>query len=206
MFDIICVTSRTLCCEEFLNRLEKIAAARPAGIILREKDLTETAYRQLAQQVLALCQSARVPCILHGFVHTAIALKAGAIHVPLPVLRSMTAAQKRCFRILGASCHSTEEALEAQALGCTYITAGHIFQTGCKHGLPGRGPGFLQDICSSVSVPVYAIGGINSENLCAVRQSGARGACIMSSLMQCPDPGKYLQTLVKAGEQCEIQP
>ena len=31
-----------------------------------------------------------------------------------------------------------EEAKEAQDLGCTYITAGHIFLTDCKKGLPGR--------------------------------------------------------------------
>ena len=78
-----------------------------------------------------------------------------------------------------------EEAKEAERLGCTYITAGHIFLTDCKKGLPGRGLTFLQNICENVSIPVYAIGGISNENINDVRQTGAAGACIMSGFMKC---------------------
>ena len=53
MSDILCVTSRALCGEEFLTRLDRIAAARPAGILLREKDLSEGDYEALARQALA---------------------------------------------------------------------------------------------------------------------------------------------------------
>ena len=52
MSDIICVTHRQLCREDFLERVEKIAAARPRGLILREKDLPEEEYRALARRVL----------------------------------------------------------------------------------------------------------------------------------------------------------
>ena len=38
MSDILCVTNRSLCKEDFLARVEKIAANHPKGIILREKD------------------------------------------------------------------------------------------------------------------------------------------------------------------------
>ena len=48
MSDILCVTSRSLCREDFLTRLERIAAAGPAGVILREKDLPPEDYRALA--------------------------------------------------------------------------------------------------------------------------------------------------------------
>ena len=47
MFEILCVTSRALCREDFLTRLERLAAARPAGIILREKDRREKMVRAL---------------------------------------------------------------------------------------------------------------------------------------------------------------
>lgn len=187
MSDILCVTSRALCADDFLGRIGRIAAARPAGILLREKDLPEGEYQALAEQVLQICGRHRVPCILHTFADAAIELRAGALHVPLPVLREMTAAQKGRFTTLGASCHSVEDALEAQRLGCTYLTAGHIFDTACKKGLPGRGLEFLKAVCESVSLPVYAIGGISAENIAAVRRAGARGACVMSALMECAD-------------------
>ena len=54
MSDILCVTNRALCAEDFLLRVEKIAAARPGGIILREKDLSEGEYKALARQVMAM--------------------------------------------------------------------------------------------------------------------------------------------------------
>lgn len=40
-FPILCVTDRTLCAPRFLAQVEAIAAACPAGLILREKNLPE---------------------------------------------------------------------------------------------------------------------------------------------------------------------
>lgn len=197
MSDILCVTDRSLCREDFLTRVEKLAAARPAGIILREKDLTEAEYRCLAREVLALCRAHGVPCILHSFVQAALALGGKEIHLPLPVLRGLQKEEKARFTVLGASCHSLEEALEAQALGCTYITAGHIFATDCKAGLPGRGLNFLREVCQTVSIPVYAIGGIGPENVGAVRATGAAGACVMSGAMRCEPVKDYFDQLEK---------
>lgn len=193
MSEILCVTNRSLCTENFLDRIEKIARARPAGIILREKDLTAEEYRLLARQVVKICRKYQIPCILHSFTEIAGELSCDAFHGPLHVLRTLSRQQLQQFRTLGASCHSVEEALEAQALGCTYITAGHIFETDCKKGLTGRGLDFLHSVCKSVSIPVYAIGGISSRNFALVRHSGATGACVMSGLMQCENVQNYLR-------------
>ena len=187
MSDILCVTNRKLCQEDFLARIEKIAACHPAGIILREKDMSPEEYETLAMAVMEICNRYGVKCILHSFSMTAISLHADAIHLPLPLLRALSQEQKAHFRILGASCHSVEEALEAQALGCTYITAGHVFETDCKKGLPGRGLEFLQKVCAAVDIPVYGIGGIDADNVAKIRDAGASGACLMSSLMLSED-------------------
>lgn len=195
MFDILCVTNRRLCREDFLVRIEKIAAARPAGVILREKDLTEDEYRELAAKVLQICEKHRTLCILHSFADAAAELKGKALHMPLPALRCLSASDRARFPILGASCHSTEDAAWAESLGCTYITAGHIFDTACKKGTAGRGLAFLQDLCERVSIPVYAIGGIAPENINAVRTAGARGACVMSGPMTWEDAGEGLGKL-----------
>ena len=88
-----------------------------------------------------------------------------------------------------------EEALEAQALGCTYITAGHVFETDCKKGLPGRGLEFLRNVCSAVDIPVYGIGGIDADNIALVRNAGATGACLMSSLMVTGDVEGLLKSM-----------
>ena len=185
--DILCVTNRKLCREDFLARIERIAVCHPAGIILREKDMKPEDYKELAAAVMEICEHYGVKCILHSFPDVAISLHADAIHLPLHLLRELSQEQKTHFEVLGASCHSVEDALEAQALGCTYITAGHVFETDCKKGLPGRGLDFLRNVCAAVDIPVYGIGGIDADNIALVRDTGASGACLMSSLMMSED-------------------
>lgn len=192
MSDILCVTNRLLCGGDFLKQMERIAEARPAGIILREKDLSEEEYTVLAAQVMNICRRAGVPCILHSFPAAARKLHAEAIHLPLDLFLAMDEGEKASFRVIGVSCHSAEEAETAEKHGATYISAGHIFDTDCKRGVPGRGLAFLETTCKAVSVPVYAIGGISPENIDAVRAAGAAGACVMSGLMRCEDPESYL--------------
>lgn len=197
MSDILCVTNRALCKEHFLERIEKLAKAQPAGILLREKDLSEEEYRALAGDVMEICKRNHVLCILHNFVNTAKELNCPALHLPLHMLCTLPESEKADFRILGASCHSPADAVLAERLGCTYITAGHVFATDCKKGVPGRGLGFLKRVCESVSIPVYAIGGINAANVAEVRKQKAAGACIMSGAMVCEDAEKYLLAFQK---------
>ena len=189
----MCVTNRLLCREDFLSRIEKLAEARPKGIILREKDLSADEYKSLAQAVSEICERYGTICILHSFAEIAEELCVKNLHLPLHLLRELPKNKRSSFTVLGASCHSAEEAKEAEALGCTYITAGHVFDTDCKKGLPGRGLEFLKQVCGSVSLPVYAIGGINAENARQVISAGAKGVCVMSGAMVCDDPKEYLE-------------
>lgn len=192
MSDIICVTNRKLCSGDLLTQIARLAKAAPRAIILREKDMPEEEYRELAGKALAICENAGVSLILHSFTDTAISLGCYDIHLPLPMLRGLTEEKKKSFLRLGTSVHSIEEAKEAQELGCTYITAGHVFETDCKRGLPGRGLVFLKNVCDSTELPVYAIGGITPDNIKSVRACGVAGACIMSSAMICREASELL--------------
>lgn len=194
MSKLICVTSRALCPSPFLPRLEDIARSGAGAILLREKDLSPKEYASLARPVLALCRRAGIPCILHGHPKAALALGADALHLPMPALRGLDREVRARFSLLGASCHSLEEAQEALTLGCTYLTLGHIFPTGCKPGVPPRGVELLRQVCRAVPLPVYAIGGISPELFPAVLQAGAAGACVMSGPMTCPDVRAYIQS------------
>lgn len=194
------MTNRKLVRGDFLERLKEIARQRPAGILLREKDLTPEEYRKLAREVQSICKKAGVPCILHSFTGVAEELEADALHLPLPLLRKLPGEDRGRFRQLGASCHSISEAREAQSLGCTYITAGHIFDTDCKRGLPGRGLDFLREVCGAVTIPVYAIGGIEPKRMAEIFAAGAAGACVMSGPMVCEDVGTYFADFAGAGK------
>lgn len=195
MFNLLSFTSRTLCKEGFLARIGAICAAGIDGIILREKDLPELKYRSLAADVLQICREKGTLCALHTYVTAAKSLHAEALHLPLHAFLALGEKEKRVFPTIGVSCHSLDDVVAAQEGGCSYVTLGHIFATDCKRGLPGRGLAFLDEVCRRANVPVYAIGGINRDNIARVRDTGASGACIMSGLMTCPDPAAYLEEL-----------
>ena len=182
--DIIAVTNRHLCQRPFLEQIERVCSVHPKALILREKDLSEEAYEALAREVLALCNAHQVPCILHFFPEVAKKLQVDSIHLPLWKLQEYTS-ELTGFSQIGTSTHSPKEALKAQQLGATYVTAGHIYTTDCKKGLPPRGIDFLQNVCNAVTIPVYAIGGIklNDSQVNEVKSRGASGVCIMSGMM-----------------------
>lgn len=203
MNDILCVTNRKLCGENFLGQIEKIAALKPGGIIVREKDLPEKEYTELAECVQKICRKHKVMCILHTYINAAAALKTNSIHMPLPDLRLLSHADRKRFHVLGASCHSEEEAVEAEKLGCTYITCGHIFESECKKGIAPKGIGLLKDVCRSVKLPVYAIGGINAGNIHEVVSAGAKGACVMSGAMTSDNLEEYFSSLKSENKDLE---
>lgn len=194
MCNIIVFTNKSLCKEDFLLRIEKLAKSNPKAIVFREKTLSENEYEDLAKKVIEICKKHDTKCILHNYHSVAKKLNHSALHLPLHILETLSEEERSNYKILGASCHSVEDAKKAEKLGCTYITAGHIFETDCKKGLPARGLDFLKSVCNSVSIPVYAIGGISADNYSKVINAGAKGACVMSGAMTCENPSIYLNT------------
>ena len=180
----ICITNRHLVTGDFLEQLRYVAGLHPGKIILREKDLLQEQYEILAEKVLKVCRQEKVSCVLHYYPESAKKLGVRAIHLPMPLLRSLDDRDKEYFDEIGASTHSVEEAVEAQKLGATYITAGHVFATDCKKGVPPRGTYFLRQVCESVKIPVYALGGICDENQQMCMDAGAAGVCRMSDFMR----------------------
>lgn len=178
-----------MCQEDFLVRIERLAAGGADRIILREKDLFIDEYRRLAEAVLTVCAPYRTECILHSFAE----MDCPKIHLPLTAMRCHP--RKSDWQTVGVSVHSAEEACEAKAWGADYLVAGHIFATDCKQGLAERGSEFLAEVCRSVRIPVHAIGGITEENVPLLSDTGAAGICIMSSAMRANDPERLLKRL-----------
>ena len=169
-----------------IERLAKLTELRPQSVILRAKSLDKAAYRTLALQAQQSCKVTGIPLILHSDWQLAHDLGISKLHLPLALLRQMPACKRTHFTWLSTSVHSVEEAIEAQALSATVLIAGHIYTTQCKAGLAPRGLGFLQSVCSAVSLPVYSIGGISFDAAqhAELQANGARGACVMSAYMR----------------------
>lgn len=186
---LIAVTDSASCprpLAEQIERLTKLTELRPQAVILRAKSLDKAAYRTLALQAQQSCEPAGIPLILHSDWQLARELGISMLHLPLALLRQISEYERAYFTWLSTSVHSVGEAQEAQALGATVLIAGHIYTTQCKASLAPRGLGFLQSVCSAVSLPVYAIGGIDfdAEQHAELQANGARGACVMSAYMR----------------------
>lgn len=186
---LIAVTDSASCprpLPEQIERLTKLTKLRPQAVILRAKFLDKAAYRTLALQAQQSCEAAGIALILHSDWQLARKLGIQNLHLPLALLRQLPACERTHFSWLSTSVHSVGEAQEAQALGATVLIAGHIYTTQCKAGLASRGLGFLQAVCSTVSLPVYAIGGIgfDAAQHAELQANGVRGACVMSAYMK----------------------
>lgn len=185
---LIVVTNRQLCQEDFLQQITKVVALKPAGLILREKDLAEAEYSILAKAVLEICQSASVPMILHSHLELAEDLECQGVHLPyacfMENLEQVHKLQAEKKLVISISCHSKEEATTAASNGADQIVLGTIFATDCKPGKIGAGLEFLREVCDACPIPVYAIGGVNSERLPDVLKAGAVGGCMMSGFMK----------------------
>ena len=195
------ISNRKLCENENLEKqIEKIFSAYERKIILknfdivaltlREKDLNKNEYLKLIEKIYPICQKYKINLILHQNYDLNLDEKYNieGIHLSYSIFKSLNQNIKaeliKKYKRIGVSVHSLNEAKEVESLRASYVIAGHIFETDCKKGLEPRGLKFIEDLSSALSIPIFAIGGIDEKNSLSVINSGAFGLCIMSTLMK----------------------
>ncbi len=183
-FKKICITNRHLCSGDFIDRINAILQTDVDMLILREKDLTENEYIRLADRVIALCNKYNKECILHSYVCAAKELGHKKIHLTMHDFLNLSDSDRKFFEKIGVSTHSVKEAIAAWEFGASYITASHIYQTDCKKNLIPRGIAYLKEAAKAVDIDVYALGGINHNNMNECINAGASGICMMSQYMK----------------------
>jgi thiamine-phosphate pyrophosphorylase len=184
MYKKICITNRHLVTSDFASKMEQIARSDVDMIILREKDLKQEKYEVLACEVLEICKRYNKICMLHTFIETAKKLQHPYIHLTMADFVSLPEEDRNWFQMIGVSTHSVEEAIIAENMGASYVTASHIFATKCKEGLKPKGLLYLQNVVNAVKMDVYALGGIHPDNIEECIRAGASGVCMMSEYMK----------------------
>ena len=195
------ISNRKLCENENLEKqIEKIFSAYERKIILknfeivaltlREKDLNKNEYLKLIEKIYPICQKYKINLILHQNYDLNLddKYKIDGIHLSYSIFKSLNQNIKaeliKKYKRIGVSVHSLDEAKEVENLGASYVIAGHIFKTDCKKGLEPRGLKFVEDLSSTLTIPIFAIGGIDEKNSLSVINNGAFSICMMSSLMK----------------------
>jgi thiamine-phosphate pyrophosphorylase len=156
--------------------LEAIRHNAQAGVEMmqvREKDLPARELCDLVRQAIEAAGTARV--LVNARVDVALACGASGVHLPsgsiaVPRWRAITPPGF----LIGVSCHSIEDLLGAG--GADFAVFGPVFATASKHryGIP-QGLEALRAACAASPVPVYALGGVTTENAEHCIQAGAAG-------------------------------
>ncbi len=165
-------------------------------IQLRAKDVWADEIRRMAEKVLPVTKRANVGLVIND--HLEIARDLGAEFCHLGQEDFFDAGHKHVSELrtpnselrIGLSTHSPEQAKRALAAGPDYLAIGPVFATATK---PSAKPVTLEYVrwaAANVTVPWFAIGGINLNNLDEVLAAGAKRICVVSAILNAPDVAK----------------
>ena len=174
--------------ESFLEKVETACRSGVTIVQLREKNLTTNQYYQLAKQVKEITDAYQVPLIIDDRLDVCLAVDAAGLHIgddelPVSVARKVLGPEK----ILGVTAKTVKRALEAEEGGADYLGTGAIFPTTTKENAPITLISTLKTICQTVAIPVVAIGGLTSENIDQLVDTGIAGVAVVRDLMQAED-------------------
>ncbi|BBP10126.1 MULTISPECIES: thiamine phosphate synthase [Streptococcus] len=174
--------------ESFLEKVETACRSGVTIVQLREKNLTTNQYYQLAKQVKEITDAYQVPLIIDDRLDVCLAVDAAGLHIgddelPVSVARQVLGPDK----ILGVTAKTVKRALEAEEGGANYLGTGAIFPTTTKENAPITLISTLKTICQKVAIPVVAIGGLTSENINQLIDTGIAGVAVVRDLMQAED-------------------
>ncbi len=167
--------------------LEKVREATDAGadwVQIRENDLAALELFRLALGAVRMKEPnvARTRVIVNDRLDVALAAGATGVHLrqkSLPacdVVRWCRGGNAPSGFLIGVSCHSIEEARQAENAGASYVFFGPVFDTPSKRPFgPPQGLAQLTEACRSVRIPVIAIGGVDETNGAECLRAGAAG-------------------------------
>jgi thiamine-phosphate pyrophosphorylase len=159
------------------------------AVQLREKDLPVRELLALAKELRKITKEFDARLFINDRVDVAVSVDADGVHLggqsmPAGAVRKIV----RRNMLIGVSTHSVEEAREAEKSGADFITFGPIFSTPSKEkfGTP-VGVEALRTVREDVRIPVFALGGMQSENISEVMQAGADGIAMISAILAADD-------------------
>ena len=162
-------------------------------IQLRAKNSSPAEIHALAEKILPVTRHANVGLVIND--HLDIAREIGADLCHLGQEDFFDAGHTHISQLamgngqlkIGLSTHAPAQAQRALEAGADYLAIGPIYATGTK---PTAQPVTLEYVrwaAANVTVPWFAIGGVNLQTLPEVLMAGARRVCVVSAILNAPD-------------------
>jgi thiamine-phosphate pyrophosphorylase len=191
-FNLYLITDR-LNLPDGKNLLDQVEAALRGGVKavqLREKDLLFHDLLPMAQQLRTLTRQYGAKLLINGNFDIALSVDADGAHLPsdnppIELARNILGDEA----LIGVSTHSLAEVQTAEAAGADFVTFGPVYPTPSKaqYGAP---VGFekLREVCEVASIPVFALGGVTSEKVTALRGTGCSCFACIGAILNSDDP------------------
>jgi thiamine-phosphate pyrophosphorylase len=173
--------------------VERVVAAWLRGgvdiVQLRQKGMPRSELLALATALAAACAAAGALFVVNDHVDVAVLSGADGVQVGPD---DLTVASARRVAgpdlLLGASASSPDEGRAAERDGADYLGSGPAYATPIKTEKPVIGPAGVAAVAASVTLPVFAIGGIDRERLPELRAAGLARVCAIRALGAVDDP------------------
>jgi len=196
-FRFYLITDRKLCAPRSLQSVVREACdAGVRAVQLREKDLPRKEVEEYAARLLEITRERDARLLINrketvdetedAFV--AASLGTDGFHFPEGVTFPHELRARFPKLLVAVSTHSAGAAVAAATEGASFVTFGPVFDTPSKkaYGEP-HGLDALSKIASSVTVPVFAIGGVTPENAADCVAAGAHGVAAIGAVMTAED-------------------
>lgn len=187
---------------KFFADLESALKGGTTCFQLREKHLPFDEFLAEAKEVKKLCSKYNVPLIINDNIEIALSSGADGVHVGQDDM-NISEARKIAGEslVIGVSAHNVEEALLAEKNGADYLGSGAVFGSQTKSNVRTLPFETLRNICTSVKIPVVAIGGINKDNISRLSGSGISGVALVSAIFGATDIETECRMLKKLAEE-----
>jgi thiamine-phosphate pyrophosphorylase len=177
-----------------------VEAALQGGVAIvqyRDKHTDDCIRIELAQKLKELCHRYGALFLVNDRVDLALAVDADGVHLgqtdlPIEVARRLLGGD----RIIGRSTTNPDEMQRAVAEGADYIGVGPVYSTPTKPDKAAAGLDYVRYAAEHSTVPWYAIGGINTDNLQEVLQAGADRVAVVRAIIEADNPTLISQYFV----------
>jgi 8-oxo-dGTP diphosphatase len=164
----------------WLAALDRALAAGIARVQLRAHGLPASQWHPLAAEALRRCRASGAQALVNGDIELARTLGAG-VHLRASQLAQVAPGALEGLTV-AASCHDAGELQAAQRLGCDFVVLGPVRATASHPGATPLGWDAFAQLRESVSLPIYAIGGLDSDHIAEARTHGAQGIAAIRGL------------------------
>ncbi|MGL5034962.1 MAG: thiamine phosphate synthase [Microcystaceae cyanobacterium] len=183
------------------NILEVVESALKGGLTLvqyRDKDTEDYLRFPLAQKLCKLCHQYDALFIINDRLDLALAVNADGLHLgqqdlPIQVARQLLGPQI----LIGRSTTNPTEMARAIAEGADYIGVGPVYATPTKIDKKATGLDYVNYAQENATLPWFAIGGIDQDNITDVIKAGASQIAVVRAIMQAENPEKATQLLLQ---------